>query len=309
MTMTGTRGRGALAPAHDCLRDLAEGALDWLGRNLSFFDPFSSSSPLPANRRVKAVLELAVFCHRWAKLEPADDLFHEATRLLRTIMLCPEFPQLIDTHGDDYAGAQRLVYLALAPAGPRADLREAVLARLRADGDLSPRGKSPYARLEARYYADKANVEHTMESYRELAETSRLANPPEPPVPEGVAYAITHTGFFLSDYGSRNMDLPAAVRHRAERAVCSMLDAGARQDRWDLTSELLITLACLGADAVAAPSGQAGIRCLARAQQADGAIPGRSLASGVRPSLPPGQFFRRCYHTTLVTALMTLIVR
>ncbi|HUQ59592.1 DUF6895 family protein [Lentzea sp.] len=304
--MTGTPDVETPTRVRDRLGGLAEGVMRWLGRNMSYFDPFSPSSPLPENRRVKAALELAVFCHRWEKLEPEDDLFHEATSMLQGIFPRPEFVELIDTHGGVHAGSQRIVYVALAP---RTNLREAVLARLKADDYLSPQGKSAYVQLETRYYADKAHLEHSLESYQDLTAKSLLASPPVPPVPTGTAYALTHTAFFLGDYGHRDMGLPGDVRERAERAVCSMLDSSAGDDLWDLTSELLITLAGLGGDVLATPSGQAGIRCLARAQQADGAIPGRSAASGVPPSLPPGQFFRRCYHTTLVTALMTLAVR
>lgn len=301
--MTGTSEVDTSTETRDRLRGLAEGTTSWLGRNLSWFDPFSPFSPLPENRRVKAALELAIFCHRWEKLAPDDELFHDATALLRTVLSRPEFVALIETHGGAYADGQRIVYVALAP---RTDLREAVLVRLRETGSLSPRGKSVYAQLETRYYADKAGLAHDLESYSDLAARSLLAAPPEPPVATGTAYALTHTAFFLSDYGYRDMGLPGAVRDRAERAVCSMLGSSAADDLWDLTAELLITLAGLGADVLATPSGQAGVRCLARAQLDDGAVPGRSAASGVPLSLPPGPFFRRCYHTTLVTALMTL---
>lgn len=304
--MTGTSDVETLAGVRDRLGGLAEGVMSWLGRNLSYFDPFSPSSPLPENRKVKAALELAVFCHRWEKLEPDDELFHEATALCRKTFLRPEFVDLIDEHGDVHAAAQRIVYAALAPSS---DLRETVLARLKEHDCLSPQGKSVYVQLETRYYADKANLGHTLESYRDLAAKSLLGTPPAPPVSTGTAYALTHTAFFLSDYGHRDIGLPGDVRERAERVVCSLLDSSARDDLWDLTAELLITLAGLGGDVLATPSGRAGVECLARAQRAGGAVPGRSAASGVPLSLPPGRFFRRSYHTTLVTALMTLAIR
>jgi hypothetical protein len=301
---------GTEAPTlvRDSLSGLSEGAMDWLGHNLHFFDPFSSSSPLPEQRRVKAALELAIFCHSWAKLRPATDLLGQATALLRTILLRPEFPLLIDSHGGTYADSQRLVYAALAPAGIRDDLRGAALARLKASGCLLPQGKSPYLRLETRYYADKADVEHGMESYQDLAGKSLLARPPAPPVALGDAYTITHTAFYLSDYGFWDPCLPGDVREQGQRFTCSVLPSCVRQDLWDLTGELVITLACLGGDPLAAPSGQAGIRCLALAQLANGAIPGRSAAVRAQPSLSPAQFFRKAYHTTLVAALMSLIV-
>jgi hypothetical protein len=258
--------------------------------------------------RVKAALELAIFCHSWAKLRPATDLLGEATALLRTIWLRPEFPLLIDAHGDVWADSQRLAYAALAPAGVRDDLRESALARLKTSGYLSPLGKSPTSRLEIRYYADKAHIEHGMESYQDLAAESLLARPPTPPVSRGVAYAITHTAFHLSDFGCVDMGLPGDVREQAERVTRSMIGSCARQDLWDLTGELVSTLGCLGGDPLATPAGQAGIRCLMLAQLDNGAIPGRSAANRAQPSLSSAEFFRKAYHTTLVAALMSLIV-
>lgn len=283
---------------------LAEGAMDWIGANLHFFDPFSPRSPLPENRRVKAALELAIFCHTWTKLKPATGLLGEAHALLERIWQRPEFLLLMDAHGGGYADSQRLVYAALAPAG----IRETVLPYLTGSGCLLPDGKSPYIRLETRYYADKAGLVHGMESYRDLAALSLLARPPAPPVALGDAYTITHTAFYLSDYGYRAPALCADARERAGRFTRSMFGSCVRQDLWDLTGELVITLGCLGGDPLATPEARAGLRCLALAQRADGAIPGRSAAVRARPDLPPGEFFRKAYHTTLVTALMSLIV-
>jgi len=306
--MSVAEGTGAPTSVRDFLGGLSAGAIRWLGCNLHFFDPLSSASPLPENMRVKAALELAIFCHSWAKLKPATDLLGEATALLRTIWLRPEFPLLIDAYGDVWADSQRLAYAALAPAGVRDDLRESALARLKTNGYLSPLGKSPTLRLEIRYYADKAHIEHGMESYQDLAAESLLARPPTPPVSRGLVYTITHTAFHLSDFGCLEMGLPGDVREQAERVTCSMIGSCARQDLWDLTGELVSMLGCLGGDPLATPTGQAGIRCLARAQLDNGAIPGRSAANRAQPSLSSAEFFRKAYHTTLVAALMSLIV-
>jgi hypothetical protein len=295
-------------PVRDSLGALSAGAIRWLGCNLHYFDPLSSPSPLPENMRVKAAMELAIFCQSWAKLRPAGDLLGEATTLLRTFWPRPEFPLLIDEHGDRWADSQRLAYAALAPAGFRDDLRESVLARLRTSGYLSPLGKSPTLRLEIRYYADKAHIEHGMESYQNLAAESSLARPPITPVSRGAAYTMTHAAFHLSDFGCLDIGLPGGVRERAERVISSMIGSCARQDLWDLTGELVSTLGCLGGDPLGTPAGQAGIRCLALAQLDNGAIPGRSAANRAQPSLSSAEFFRKAYHTTLVAALMCLIV-
>jgi len=147
-----------------------------------------------------------------------------------------------------------------------------------------------------------------MESYQDLAEESLLARPPASPVSRGVAYTITHTAFHLSDFGCSDMGLPGDVREQAARVTCSMIGSCARQDLWDLTGELVSALGCLGGDPLATPVGQAGIRCLALAQLDNGAIPGRSAANRAQPSLSSAEFFRKAYHTTLVAALMGLIV-
>jgi hypothetical protein len=87
-----------------------------------------------------------------------------------------------------------------------------------------------------------------------------------------------------------------------------MLGHCVAHDRWDLAAELLITQFILGVEPLRTPSGAAAVECLARAQLPNGAIPARSAALRAAEPLPPGEFFRKAYHTTLVTALMALIV-
>jgi len=131
--MSDQKGTGAPTLVRGCLSDLSEGAMQWLGRNLQFFDPLSPWSPLPVRRSIRAAIELALLCRVWAKLKPATDVLYEATVLLEKIWARPEFPLLIDMHGGTYADIHKLAYVALAPAGAREDVREAALARLKAD--------------------------------------------------------------------------------------------------------------------------------------------------------------------------------
>lgn len=303
---------GAVAPSSPTrqhLSALSEGARRWLGDNLAYFDPFSDACPFPEHRKAKAMLELAVVCRVWAGLAPATDVLDRASDVVRSVWRRPEFLDLIETHGGPYADAQRLMYAALAPDGTCDDARAETLARLRKEGFLSPGDRSPYPQLETRYYADLAGVPHDLPAYRQLAAAGPLAAPPTPPVSLGDAYTITHTAFYLSDYGMRPIDLSPAVRDRATAATTRLLGSSARQDLWDLTGELLITHAALGGDPLAAPEGRAALACLTGVQQPDGAIPGRAAATRAAPCLTPPQFFRKAYHTTLVAVLVSLIVR
>ncbi|MFE6062464.1 DUF6895 family protein [Streptomyces sp. NPDC056431] len=311
------------------LEQLSAGALDWLGGHLDHFDPFSattgsrtrSAARSTARGKAKAALELGLLCHRAARPDDtAPDPLSGATALVRKLWQDPDFPRLFDD-SPAYASTYRLVYAALAPAGiDDTQCREA-LARLDPEF-LSPGGKSPYRRIEIRYYADKAGVRHDIESYAELLPQSplvalRAAGPAaanaaarstvEPlAVPQG--YALTHTAFYLGDFGRTDPRITGADLDHARDLTHRMLLHCVAHDLWDLAAELVLTQFVLRQDPLGTPSGAAAVECLARAQRPDGAIPGRSAELKAAPQATAGEFFRKAYHTTLVTALMASIV-
>ncbi|MDX2560763.1 hypothetical protein PV371_14025 [Streptomyces sp. TX20-6-3] len=327
------------------LEQLSAGALDWLGGNLDHFDPFSAttgsatrsaagstarpaarSATRPAARgKAKAALELGLLCHRAARPDDTmPDPLSGATALVRKLWQDPDFPRLFDD-SPAYASTYRLVYAALAPDGIDDTLCREELARLEPDF-LSPGEKSPYRRIEIRYYADKAGVRHGIEPYAELLPQSplvalRAARPtmatPAPaqaakgamePLTVPQAYALTHTAFYLGDFGRTDPRIAGADLEHARDLTHGMLLHCVAHDLWDLVAELVLTQFVLGEDPLRTPSGAAAVECLARAQRPDGAIPGRSAALRAAPHVTAGEFFRTAYHTTLVTALMASIV-
>ncbi|MFH9728043.1 DUF6895 family protein [Streptomyces sp. NPDC017254] len=314
------------------LEQLSAGALDWLGRNLDHFDPFSASARTATHGKAKAALELALLCHRAARPTDAPDPLAGATALVRKLWQDPDFPRLFD-EVPAYASTYRLIYAALAPDGIDDAQCRAGLALLDPEF-LSPHGKSPYQRIEVRYYADKAGVRHGIEPYAELLPRSplvafRAAGPPESPedhasgsgsgsgepAPESVeplttprAYALTHTAFYLGDFGRTDPAVAGDDLDHARELVRRSLLHCVAHDRWDLAAELVLTQFILGSDPLRTPAGAAAVDCLVRAQRPDGAIPARSAALMGPPSAPPGAFFRKAYHTTLVTALMASVV-
>ncbi|MGW4229287.1 DUF6895 family protein [Streptomyces sp. NPDC004980] len=301
------------------LDQLSDGALDWLGGSLDHFDPYSSSAPSATHAKAKAALELALLCHCAARLDGSPAPLTGARDLVRTLWGRPDFPDLFDVH-PKHASSYGLIYTALAPAGVDG-------TSLRLDpGFLSPHGKSPYERIEIRYYADKAGVPHGIEPYAGLVPLSPLVayQPRTPkdmapkdetpgdadaaPLPTPQAYALTHTAFYLGDFGRTRPGLTADAAAGAKDLVRRMLDHCVAHDRWDLAAELLLTQFILGTDPLRTPSGAAAVECLVKAQQSDGAVPGRSATLRATESDTAAEFFRRAYHTTLVTALMALII-
>ncbi|MEV5704088.1 hypothetical protein [Actinoallomurus sp. NPDC052274] len=254
--------------------------------------------------RAKALLQLAQLRHYWAKVRPADPGLGEVTALVERVWRRPDFARRLAADRR-YARPFLLMYGALAPTpdGPH----RTALARLAADGYLAPRGKSPYLRLETRYYADLAGVAHRIESYGELYESSELARRTLSAA-ELEPCNVAHTVFYLGDFGFRDPGLTPEARRRALRVVEELTERGVRRGEWDLVGKLLLTQFCLGADPARTPSGAAGVRLLARAQRPDGAIPGRSHADRADGSATPVAFFRKAYQATLVTALASLII-
>lgn len=300
------------------LERLSTGTVDWLTRHVDHFDPFSRCPRPATHSTAKAALELALLCHCAARVGGAPTELDRATALLRKVWQNPEFPRLFATV-PGWAATYTLVYAALAPDGIDATHRQAALAALDA-ATLSPEGKSPYQRIELRYYADKAGVRHTFEPYADLLPHSPLAalraEPSEAgigsaknaPLAEPHAYALTHTAFYLGDFGRTALVLDDGTREHARDLVDRMLRHCVEHDRWDLAAELVLSQFILGGDPARAASGTAAVECLVRAQRPDGALPGRSAALRAAPSSMAGEFFAAAYHTTLVTALMALIV-
>ncbi|MDK9495877.1 hypothetical protein QEZ40_007363 [Streptomyces katrae] len=296
---------------------LSAGALGWLGGNLDHFDPFAAGAPSAPLGRAKAALELALLCHCAARLPDPTDELGGAGALVRKLWQDPDLPRLfadIPTHGSTYG----LVYAALAPDAIDDTHVRATLAGLDARV-LSPQGKSAYQRIEVRHYADKAGVRHTVEPYAELLPDSplvafRAAGPGDPasadgaPLTEPQAYGVTHTAFYLGDFGRTVPGLDGPALAHARDLVDRLLVHCVEHDRWDLAAELVLTQYILGSEPLDTPSGAAAVECLVRAQRSDGAIPGRSAALRADPSAPAAEFFAKAYHTTLVTALMALVV-
>ena len=178
------------------------------------------------------------------------------------------------------------------------------------DGYLAPYGKSPYLRLEARYYAELAGLRHGFEPYQDLYGASKLANLTSVPIPMDIedAYVVTHTLFLLTDFAFRNHGLTDRERKRAFAIVDEMTDHFIEVEHWDLTAELVLSQFCLGEDPTRTRSGAAGIRTLLAAQLPSGAIPGRFAAQRPPASASAVELFRKSFHTTLVAAILSLIV-
>ncbi len=290
------------------LDPLSAGTLRWIGQNARFLDPTTDEYQLPTTPRVKGLLQLALLRHYWARLRPEDEELGEITAFIVRVWQWPGFLRQIACERSS-ARQYGLMFGALAPAGMPDGPHSAILAKLAAAGYLTSHRKTPYARLETRYLADKAGLGHEIESYRELYESSILASRTAPlPISDSDACAITHAVLYLSDFGFRDPGLTPDERQRALRLICPLTDYHASRDEWDHIAKFVLAQLCLGADPVRTPSGAAGLQRLARAQTASGSIPAASAARRAGESATEIELFRQAYQATVAAALTALIL-
>jgi hypothetical protein len=122
---------------------------------------------------------------------------------------------------------------------------------------------------------------------------------------EPEAYSLTHTVFFMTDWGARDGALPEADRAFLAARVPGWMEDFRAQGQLDLYAELAAVLACVGG---AAPQAEAVLRA---AQEEDGSIkgPAARAAERTRGVLDPERVrFIGAYHTTLASTLASFAV-
>lgn len=116
------------------------------------------------------------------------------------------------------------------------------------------------------------------------------------------AYSLTHTVFFMTDWGAHPDGLPAPVREYLAGNGRQWMDAFRAQRHFDLYAELAVALRC-----VDAPGPADEVEAVLRAaQEEDGAVPGPAARVAERTrgiDDPQRRRFVCAYHTTLAAML------
>ncbi|CAM04074.1 DUF6895 family protein [Saccharopolyspora erythraea] len=129
----------------------------------------------------------------------------------------------------------------------------------------------------------------------DAVQATLLGGFPEPwTVDHHVAYAITHTVFYLTDWGARPDQVPPEIADYLDLWLPVWTEECIERRHWDLLGELLATDACLPKPALDTESWQH----LAVAQTTAGALP----AIGDVPTGDADEVFELVYHPTLVAA-------
>jgi hypothetical protein len=295
-------------PNHAQLPQLIGASLEWLTNNLNRFSPWQDN--LLSDAGIKAFAE---FTTLYAYLEESrTGSLAESLPLSENLLTWRSF---ILRHCENPAYAEMarkrppqalhllLPYLALRATGYRSPFHEETLKRLKRWGFPRASEVVPYRLLERQHLLWKSKYLHREPNWYRLYRNTILGRRCSLVyLDQEAAYSITHTLFYLTDFGNRPLLLKAVeVKYITEVVECLLVHYW-RLGHWDLVGELLINLNCLGTHE--SPFYAGASRAFQNAWRNDGAVPAerdsvKKLQS--RTELEKDDLiFRACYHTTLV---------
>lgn len=288
----------------------ARAGLDWLTQNIDQFSPLGKFGSTP---NVKPFAELAILYERLRSLR--NDPLAQSLGLRRHLRRWRRF---IVGHCEDRAFAELarrmpsygyailLPYIALRSTGYRSSFNEESIKLSWSRGFLFSVELVPHRVLDREHFLWKAGLRSSEPDWLKLYAETVLAVTPDPlHIDKEATYAITHTLFYLSDWGRR---LPPFQEAEAAR-VTSILDCLIvhywRLSHWDLLGELLANRVSMRARESRLEAGAAA--AFLKAWRPEGCIPGEGFEIEGLGKAPPSEkesiIFRECYHSTLVGVL------
>jgi hypothetical protein len=292
------------------LEKRANAGLEWLSRNLHQFAPLEKFDPSP---RIKPFTELAILYERLRSVERGPlaarlELPHHLRRWRRFLLehcedrAFAELGRRIPSH----AYALLLPYLTLRTTGYRSPFHEETLREAWTRGFLFAVEVVPHRVLDREYFLWKAGLLRSEPNWSKLYANTVLAVAPDAlHLDREAAYAITHTLFYLSDWGRRPPPFDEAEAERVTRILDCLMVHYWRLRHWDLLGELLtnrVSMPTRGSHLVTGASA-----AFLNAWRLDGCIPGEGLDIEGLEKSPPSEreslIFRECYHSTLVGVL------
>jgi hypothetical protein len=170
----------------------------------------------------------------------------------------------------------------------------------------------PYRALDFRYMLDCGEIDFKFPSYSEIYKNTLLCKkPPIIYLTDEDVYAITHTLFYLSDFGARAPEaIPQEELPSVRRLVALLLGVYLRSKNWDLVAEILICCQCL--DMRPKVVFETAWGDLMAAQQTDGMVHGPYFSADKMQQLSGSEQriynLKQNYHTTLVSALAGFLI-
>jgi len=288
-------------------------AVMWLVKTLQYFDPLKSSESERMFAR-KAILELSLLVAYRVKIIQ-EELDENYLKILEHVELVASRPSYRELIARDHRALllYGLTYAALKICGRddpyfRSIVKQALDSRY--PGILE---RIPYRQLDFLHFLYIADIEHKAPAFEDIFPFTLLAGVPNAIEIEGSdIYAITHTIFYITDFGLRtstwstSFDLGGAIE-----LVTLLMSHFRICGNADIVAELIISSICLGVH----NSHEIGQSCrfIQSIQNSDGRVPGPSgivdEKSTELANDPSYKLWKTSYHTTIVVALAALMAR
>jgi len=299
-------------------------SLRWLNSEIHGFSLPDTAKPNGAS--VKALSEMAI-AYAWLvqcrnRVSPLANCaaLEASLELWRRFIIgeCQKRPYAEAARRYPSQSFYRLVpYLALRSSGYRSAYYEETLRLVRRWGYPAITETVPYRVFNNQYFLWKSGLTRREPSWQTLYKRTILARAHcIAYLDRDDAYSITHTLFYLTDFGNRPLPLPDSEQTRIKEIVEALLVHYWRTSYWDLVGELLINLECLNMGKSVCYTGSA--NAFQQAWLKNGAVPPHPIESKPDHVDPRNndkgadedksadertKFFWRHYHTTLVGVL------
>ena len=266
-------------PTHMDVERRFGASLRWLNSELHGFSLPDTAKPSGAS--VKALSELAI-AYAWLvqcrnRLSPLANCaaLETSLELWRRFIIgeCQKRTYAESARRYPAQAFNLLVcYLALRSSGYRSTYHEQTLRLVHRWGYPAITETVPYRVLNNQYFLWKSGLTRHEPSWQTLYKRTILARAHcIAYLDRDDAYSITHTLFYLTDFGNRPLPLPDSDRIRIKEIVEALLIHYWRTSDWDLVGELLINLECLNMGKSVCYTGSA--NAFQRAWLKNGAVP------------------------------------
>lgn len=285
----------------------------WLASSLTYFDPTAVSEDDQMFAR-KALVELALLVAYRIKLDPQplDQNYRMLLEHVEHIAARPSYHEVI---ARDHRALllYGLTYAALLMSGQDDPEYRWIITQAVKFRQPLIYERIPYRQLDLLHFLYIAGIEHDGPKFEDVFPFTLLAgNPNVIELDESDVYAITHSLFYITDFGFRSSAW--SPRFNVDEAI-ELVTALTRRYRLcanaDLIAELIASLICL--DAPPSVEVREAWDVLYSSQQPDGRIPGPPdivfMSEDDSKDNNAYKEWQTSYHTTIVVALAALMAR
>ncbi|MGC2656808.1 MAG: hypothetical protein WA324_02450 [Bryobacteraceae bacterium] len=293
--------------------------LAWLDANIQHFDPLPTGFPSYRSLKRFAELSIALMCLRRLSTRTAGRPWLESwvQRTSEFQILNFGRPAYQESLVKDPLGAFSfaLPYLVLRGTGHRCIALERAMKRLLGNGLFLSVEMIPFRALDRLYFLKLAGLSVTRRGMIRWYRKTTLGARRDAVFNLDDAYSVTHTVFYMCDFGRSHTLFDETESARVLIALESLLVHSWRIRNWDLMGEVLAAMTCLGVDREDPLVREAEITYY-EAYRPDGTMPPNQAVQRRQRNRPKprskadlreSSYFSDCYHSTLVFLLFAAI--